>query len=393
MSAAPEVYVGPAFVGWRAWRILPFERPGEPVSLRLCACGTNGVPKVWQPRQATRAICGKFKTTHEAPWPGCECGIYAYRARNAAEEHFATFRDADNNSDGVLGWAFGRVSLWGRIVECEHGWRAEHAYPYAVSIYAEADVTAKVRDLYGIDVEQHPPYNLGDTEERPEPEVPADELSTLVSDLHNIKAELGEICDAVKRAERRGLLRERTWSQLRAGSARIHIGNVLHDLRDLTSIAEIREDVAGDIDELLEDLAEIVPELQRINRSLGTAVVPPADADAVSLAMAHAGVPRLGLDDDEEIVAAVGEAARQWRERRVKQGQEADLRSCGASAVCVASVLIGQTIANSGAVRPVRGDVIRVGQRLGQLAREGRLTLVSKTYEHRKYAAGEAEGS
>src|SRR5437667_433237 len=25
----------------------------------------------------------------------------------------------------------GRVSLWGRVVECDHGWRSEHAHPAA----------------------------------------------------------------------------------------------------------------------------------------------------------------------------------------------------------------------------------------------------------------------
>ena len=28
----------------------------------------------------------------------------------------------------------GLVSLWGSVVECEHGWRASHAYPAAIYV-------------------------------------------------------------------------------------------------------------------------------------------------------------------------------------------------------------------------------------------------------------------
>jgi hypothetical protein len=193
VSAAPDVYVGPAFVGWRSWRILPFERLGEPESVRLCASGTRGIPKVWEPGQATRALCGKFKTTHEAPWPGCECGVYAYRTREAAEAHLESFRVG--NKEGVLGWAFGQVSLWGRIVECEHGWRSEQAYPYAIEVHAEPHVAALVRRLYGVDVEEHPPFPpIEPAEEKPDARTEARQLlGQLQTELTQVKANLAEI--------------------------------------------------------------------------------------------------------------------------------------------------------------------------------------------------------
>jgi hypothetical protein len=185
VSAAPEVYAGPAFVGWRSWRILPFERLGEATSVRLCASGTQGIPKVWEPGRATVAVCGKFRTTHEAPWPGCECGVYGYRTREAAEDHLEQFREG--NGEYVLGWAFGRVSLWGRIVECEHGWRAQQAYPYAIDVYAEPPVAAALRRLYGVDVEQRPPFE-------PLPEVEEeDEVSDVLSELDDLADQIAKL--------------------------------------------------------------------------------------------------------------------------------------------------------------------------------------------------------
>lgn len=181
MSAALPSTVAPPLTGWRCWRVMPFERLGEHPSVRLCASGTRGIPKVWTPRLPVSAICGKFKTTHAAPWPGCECGIYAYREREPAEAHFASF--TSGSSEGTVGWAFGRVSLWGKIVEAEHGWRSEFAYPYELIVYAEPEVAREIRGLYGVDVEQQAPI------EPAEPEPPEVERGTGAS----IKAQLREI--------------------------------------------------------------------------------------------------------------------------------------------------------------------------------------------------------
>lgn len=134
---------------------MPFERLGEPSSLRLCACGTRGLPKTWEPGLAMHAACGKFNTTHDAPWVDCECGFHAYRQREHAEDHLASF--IKNNGDGpALGWAFGRVSLWGRIVEHVDGWRAEYAYPYALTVFGDREIAAKLRGLYGVDIDELP---------------------------------------------------------------------------------------------------------------------------------------------------------------------------------------------------------------------------------------------
>lgn len=163
-----------AIVGWRSWRILPFETLDGEQCYRLCASGTQGIPKVWPPRRAVEAMCSDFRSRHEAPWPDCECGVYAYRDREDAQRHLQTF--VDKNGDGTVGWAFGRVSLFGRVVECEHGWRVQHAYPYAVTVHAEPEVAAAIRSLYAIEVEAARPLE-------PTPPTPAEQLREEVAAL------------------------------------------------------------------------------------------------------------------------------------------------------------------------------------------------------------------
>lgn len=69
----------------------------------------------------------------------CPCGIYAVREPQDAAGYVANFADM-----GVPR-AIGTVSLWGRVVEGEHGWRAEFAYPRRV--YLLRSVVRVAHDL------------------------------------------------------------------------------------------------------------------------------------------------------------------------------------------------------------------------------------------------------
>jgi hypothetical protein len=145
-SSGDPVYTEP-ILGWRFWRLRRLETYGEERPLRLAAAGRFGIPKFWEPRAATRAVCSSYRTAHEAPWPSCRCGIYGLRERDTAERALLKYSRGD-----LQGWALGRVSLWGRIVEGERGWRAEYAYPYDVAVFADDRVAAELRDLYAVDV-------------------------------------------------------------------------------------------------------------------------------------------------------------------------------------------------------------------------------------------------
>jgi hypothetical protein len=54
---------------------------------------------------------------HRSPEPGCTCGFYA---TNDPARLARTGRAV-----GVVG----QVSMWGRVIEHRHGWRAEFVYP------------------------------------------------------------------------------------------------------------------------------------------------------------------------------------------------------------------------------------------------------------------------
>ena len=135
-------------VGWRIWRIRRLDSLDDERPLRLAAAGRLGIPKFWEPQTANRAVCSNYRTRHEAPWPGCRCGIYGFKERERAER--ALHRYA---RDDLSGWALGRVSLWGRIVDSEHGWRAEYAYPYDLVVFTRnRRIPRELRDVYAVDV-------------------------------------------------------------------------------------------------------------------------------------------------------------------------------------------------------------------------------------------------
>jgi hypothetical protein len=155
-SGIATTYTEP-IVGWRLWRIRRLETLAGQRPPRLAAAGRLGIPKFWEPRMPTRAVCSSYRTSHEAPWPNCRCGIYGLRDRELAERALWKYSRGSTSN-----WALGRVSLWGRIVECEHGWRAEYAYPYDLVVFAvDATVGDELRDVYAVDVTVRPPRREG----------------------------------------------------------------------------------------------------------------------------------------------------------------------------------------------------------------------------------------
>lgn len=96
---------------------------------------------------------------HPAPARGCGCGIYASRSARAAAAYLDPhcFR-----GDVAVHRVIGLVSLWGEVLECEGGWRAERAYPshlYVGTRVSTGDVVQEVEEIalgltdYGVAVE------------------------------------------------------------------------------------------------------------------------------------------------------------------------------------------------------------------------------------------------
>lgn len=158
MSSQPVATYLEPLVGWRCWRVLPMQTLAAGKRYRLCASGTYGMPKVWDPRVPVVAKCSSFESRHEAPHRDHECGLYAYASREEAEAKFAGLA-VTNGRQGVS-WAFGRVSLWGRVIECELGWRAQYAYPYEVTVFTDGRAPNALAEEYAIDVESRPRSDL-----------------------------------------------------------------------------------------------------------------------------------------------------------------------------------------------------------------------------------------
>jgi len=126
MSVAPD-YAAP-LVGWRIWAAVE-----EEGGLRLRSVTFKSR---WPPREHLDAVCRQLPRSrllarvfgvqpHEAPEAGCECGIYAARAPDLALPYLGRLE----LMRGVKAALIGRVALWGRVIECERGWRGAFAYP------------------------------------------------------------------------------------------------------------------------------------------------------------------------------------------------------------------------------------------------------------------------
>jgi len=127
--AAPD-YPAP-ILGWRGWFVV--EAGG---ALRLCSIVYH---TLWPPRQELVASCRsgehrlkpELPAGHSAPEADCRCGIYACESAAAATPFLNGSRTPARQT---LGFVLGRVSLWGKVVECQRGWRGERAYPASIYV-------------------------------------------------------------------------------------------------------------------------------------------------------------------------------------------------------------------------------------------------------------------
>jgi hypothetical protein len=140
--------------GWRLWHVRLHE--GE---RRLESFTRHHV--TWPARRPLVAACPLAGC--EAPAGRHDCGIYSFRTRTLAEEllrrytgvHQCYGREPSEPAPPPSGRpiALGRVSLWGRILVREHGFRAQFAYPYELFLVGGDEAMARdLRRLYAVDV-------------------------------------------------------------------------------------------------------------------------------------------------------------------------------------------------------------------------------------------------
>jgi hypothetical protein len=126
MMDVSDTYIFP-IVGYRVW------------VLREGKLSSYAVDNFWTPQKANVAQCGgyegvKFWGSHKvtsgprliphadyvAPLAECGCGFYAFKTLPDLVEWLQ-----DREPKVVTG----EVYLWGKIVDCQYGYRAQYAYP------------------------------------------------------------------------------------------------------------------------------------------------------------------------------------------------------------------------------------------------------------------------
>jgi hypothetical protein len=133
-------------IGWRCWYVLPHEALLRPIYKR-------GL--VWKPRQAQEALCPEHP--HEPPADDCKCGIWTVCHPMLLDEIGWTSAPPSGISrlPGVM--VVGEVSLWGKIIQHERGWRAGFAYPRHLYVFTDDPMLPEtLRERYGIPVEWGP---------------------------------------------------------------------------------------------------------------------------------------------------------------------------------------------------------------------------------------------
>lgn len=122
--------------GWRYWQLRPSGLLRSVTHRRF----------EWRPDRPLRAVC--LIGGHDAPAPGCACGIHASPDIDSLREQGLCLAPAEP-------LVMGQVSLWGVVVADDHGLRAEYASPARLSLVTpdgvepEASVLAQL-SAYGV---------------------------------------------------------------------------------------------------------------------------------------------------------------------------------------------------------------------------------------------------
>lgn len=123
-AAAIPDFIEP-LVGWRAWKV--WEPPSGFNSCPALSSVILDTP--WTPRRKFTAehsfdlgakCCGLLES-------GCSCGIYAFKDVGPAFAYLMKIRDGLPGMSVEV--ALGTVNLWGRVIDCERGYKAQYAYP------------------------------------------------------------------------------------------------------------------------------------------------------------------------------------------------------------------------------------------------------------------------
>lgn len=150
MGGKPErlLFIEP-FLAWRAWVLDTVA--GLP---RLKSVVYN---HVWEPGRQLDARCMKVPpVTHGAPDQDCRCGVYGSTDITHLRHYVQETKKNHPHGPPVVvtstNRVFGLVKLWGTVIECSQGYRAQCAYPHSLYLPCAMHHHAGGLEAYGVPV-------------------------------------------------------------------------------------------------------------------------------------------------------------------------------------------------------------------------------------------------
>ena len=127
-----------AFEAWRGWRV-------EKGVLKSVNDG-----QIWVPGVAFEAECSSGKQHKTVPWPRCTCGLYSVK----------TLTKLQKNNYHTAG-AFGKVAIWGEMIESSEGYKSQFAYPTIIYVaHLSFKKATALENRYGVPVRLRNPYRI-----------------------------------------------------------------------------------------------------------------------------------------------------------------------------------------------------------------------------------------
>jgi hypothetical protein len=124
-------------VGWRSWYV------SDEVQPRL------------------RSLVGNFNWEHGQPVVATNADAFGIHAFLSESDAAGYIQPGEANRDRfILRRVYGSVYLWGKVISCEFGYRAQYAYPKNLKVQRvyhpgrpERDLPSVLRALYGCETE------------------------------------------------------------------------------------------------------------------------------------------------------------------------------------------------------------------------------------------------
>lgn len=128
-SPLPEEHLVSAVIGFRAWNVPLFVD-----ELRSVAKASK-----WKPFQRFEANCESAQCSGVS----CTCGIYAFNKMDLVQNEYRA-------ADRAKRYVYGECWLWGRVLECKMGFRAQFAYPKA--FINNGAIAKRMAEVFGVEL-------------------------------------------------------------------------------------------------------------------------------------------------------------------------------------------------------------------------------------------------